>query len=135
VTQTGVTPVTVLADRKNALAAAKSRRLVVALAAGATFADQPSRITSHVLATHIPNALPRPVGDLHTHRGLRCSASCESALSAAATALGRPAWLVLLYGFCHASRHLGAAGGTGSAFLGLPLDGTAGADCDGMRRL
>jgi hypothetical protein len=45
VTQSGVTPVTVLADRKNALAAAKSRCLLVALAAGATFADQPSRIT------------------------------------------------------------------------------------------
>jgi TolB-like protein len=35
--------------------------------------------------------------------------------------------------FCHASRH--AAGSTGSAFLGLPLDGAVGADCDGLRRL
>ena len=35
--------------------------------------------------------------------------------------------------FCHASRH--AAGSMGSAFLGLPPDGTVGADCDGLRRL
>jgi hypothetical protein len=38
-------------------------------------------------------------------------------------------------GFGHLSRHTGAAGGTGSAFLGLPLDGTTGDDCDGLRRL
>ena len=37
--------------------------------------------------------------------------------------------------FCQASRHVGAAGSTRSAFLGLPLDGTTGADCDGLRGL
>jgi hypothetical protein len=31
--------------------------------------------------------------------------------------IDRPDW------FCHPSRHLGAAGGTESAFLGLSLDG------------
>ena len=40
--------------------------------------------------------------------------------------------------FMHASvlsRLAPCAGNTGSAFLGLPLDGTVGADCDGLRRL
>jgi hypothetical protein len=35
----------------------------------------------------------------------------------------------------HASRQIGAAGSTGSSFVGLPRDGTTGTDRDGLRRL
>ena len=42
------------------------------LASSATFADQPGFVPGHMLATHVANALWRPVSDPHAHGGKAC---------------------------------------------------------------
>ena len=51
------------------------RKVIFALAAGATFADQPYLVAGHMLATHVADALPRPISDPHTHSGKACRQS------------------------------------------------------------
>ena len=42
------------------------------LASSATFADQPGFVPGHMLATHVANALWRPISDPHAHGGKAC---------------------------------------------------------------
>src|SRR5690348_13427274 len=46
--------------------------VVFMLATGATFADQPGFVAGHMLATHVANALWRPISDPHAHGGKAC---------------------------------------------------------------
>ena len=46
--------------------------VVFVLATGATFADQPGFVAGHMLATHVSNALWRPISDPHAHGGKAC---------------------------------------------------------------
>src|ERR1700752_4514796 len=46
--------------------------IVFMLATGATFADQPGFVAGHMLATHVPNALRRPISDPHARGGKAC---------------------------------------------------------------
>ena len=52
------------------------------LASSATFADQPGFVPGHMLATHVANALWRPISDPHAHGGKACrqaDLSCRGA--------------------------------------------------------
>ena len=42
------------------------------LASSPTFADQPGFVPGHMLATHVANALWRPISDPHAHGGKAC---------------------------------------------------------------
>src|SRR5258705_6391736 len=59
------------------------RDIVLALAIGAAFSDQPGLLTRQVLAAHVSNALRRPVGDTHPHGSETCR---QTAFRAAAPA-------------------------------------------------
>ena len=76
-------------ERLEARAGGQVREVIFALSAGATFADQPCLVAGHVLAAHVADALPRPVGDPHPHSGEACRQSTFCAAAPADRAPGR----------------------------------------------